>query len=499
MCLYLTFALSIAAIGNAGNSTSSLRGPSAAKGKHAAEDDAGAPLLLPLYRETVPVHQDGKVVSLKTAYSGKISIGSPVSQEFSVVFDTGSGHVVLPSLSCDSATCLAHRRYNITDSPKAWPVNADGTTVPDDELCDQATIGYGTGSVTGEFVHEAVCLGAAQRDTKAISLKTGQSQKICTTVNMVVAVEMSAQPFESFKFDGIFGLGLDSLALSSQFSFFSRFAAQSQSQSRRLPRFGFFLGDSEHGEQSEIAVGGHNADRLLGNLAWAPVATPKLGFWNVKIGAVRIGGVEVANCKKGACRGILDTGTSHLGVPSHHLETVNDLLSQSVANSADCRSAASPSLSIDINGFTITLGPEDYMPSNPANLAIPAPAATQDSAGVALQDTAGVRHCQPRIMPVNMKKPLGPNLFILGEPVLHRYYTVYDWHKQRVGFGLANSQKNRLRDGATAKATIKVEALDALDGDDEEIYLMQVSVTVTVCEDSAAGAPLLQSGVPLLH
>jgi len=327
---------------------------------------------------------------------------------------------------------------------------------------------------------------------------------------MVVAVEMSAQPFESFKFDGIFGLGLDSLALSSKFSFFSQFSAEPHSKS--ASRFGFFLSDGTHGDQSEIAVGGHNSNRLMGPLAWAPVAMPKLGFWNVKISSVRIGGVDVANCKKGGCKGILDTGTSHLGVPSHHIETISDLLSKNVAGTTDCRSVVAPDLTIDINGFIITLGPEDYMPATPSHLAIAGSAATIENAvditssstGLALpEDPSALRRCQPKVMPVNMQKPLGPNLFLLGEPVLRRYYTVYDWHKQRVGFGLANSHKNRIRSGATGSATaeLKVEAFDALEGEDEEIYMLQMTVTITMCEESPSGGMLGSSSLsstPLL-
>merc|ERR1719409_1171505 len=52
------------------------------------------------------------------------------------------------------------------------------------------------------------------------------------------------------------------------------------------------------------------------------------------------------------------------------------------------------------------------------------------------------RHCRPKMMPVSMPAPLGPKLFILGEPVLHRYYTVYDWTSESVGFGLAASRRN---------------------------------------------------------
>merc|ERR1719238_1029302 len=50
--------------------------------------------------------------------------------------------------------------------------------------------------------------------------------------------------------------------------------------------------------------------------------------------------------------------------------------------------------------------------------------------------------CRPRIMAVNLPEPIGPDLFILGEPLLHRYYTVYDWSAERVGFGISATEKN---------------------------------------------------------
>ena len=99
-----------------------------------------------------------------------------------------------------------HRRYNASTSSSALAINVDGTAVPEDELCDQVTIGYGTGTITGEFVREQVCPGG--------------NPDACMEVSIVSAVEMSAQPFSSFNFDGIFGLALDSLALSPEFSFF---------------------------------------------------------------------------------------------------------------------------------------------------------------------------------------------------------------------------------------------------------------------------------------
>merc|ERR1719195_767099 len=157
------------------------------------------PFIIPLRRESVPVRRQGKIVSFKTSYSGLINIGSP-PQEFRVVFDTGSGHVLVPSIDCHSEACEVHKRFNKSASLSAVAINTDGTRVPANELCDQVTIGFGTGDVTGEFVLDKVCLGPADN----------QSDEGCLNMHVVTAVEMSTQPFKSFLFDGILGLGLSS-------------------------------------------------------------------------------------------------------------------------------------------------------------------------------------------------------------------------------------------------------------------------------------------------
>merc|ERR1719316_1910263 len=103
-------------------------------------EEARQPYLVPLRRESVPVRRHGKIASFKTSYSGVISVGSPKRQEFRVVFDTGSGHVVLPAIECGSETCLLHKRYNMSASRSAALVNADGTDVAPGDYADQATL-----------------------------------------------------------------------------------------------------------------------------------------------------------------------------------------------------------------------------------------------------------------------------------------------------------------------------------------------------------------------
>lgn len=294
------------------------------------------------------------------------------------------------------------------------------------------------------------------------------------------------------------------------------------------PQFGAFLTEGEDGEESEMAFGGHNPARLLEPLSWTPVAMPELGYWQIEILAVRINGVELDVCMDGTCRGVVDTGTSHLGIPAPHDVEFNELLTRSAEDLLDCRLVEAPEVTIELRGYNLTLGAANYMRRLPLREGVTvssskgvhleadatAPNATapnettpsvqdettaadtapsettssvqndtvaaanetvnQSGAGTATAqeihphaDTADSetksvptmplaeastleepeeirRFCRPRTMPVRLPPPLGPKLFILGEPVLHRYYTVYDWKARSVGFGLSNSRRNTM-------------------------------------------------------
>jgi len=398
----------------------------------------------------------GRVVSHKSAYYGAISLGADGAaspQEFSVVFDTGSGHVVVPSVDCASEACLVHRRYNISASGGAQAINSDGEPVPRDELGDQVTIGFGTGTVKGEFAQETVCAGPR-------GSAGGSADLPCTTLRVVVAVEMSEQPFKSFAFDGIFGLGLGSLALSPEFSFFGELAS---ARASILPRFGIYLAGGESGRGSEIAMGGYNQARVHGPLSWAPVVRPQLGYWQVQVLAIFIGDVEIAACKSGSCRAIVDTGTSHLGIPKQHLSSISELLAVPAADGdADCRRASAPVLRIDLApNVTLELRPEDYMREGPG---------VPRKSSRSLRDSEAGALCKPRLMPVSLQAQLGPNLFILGEPVLRRYYTVYDWKAPRVGFGVARGAADEEVPDGGAEDEAEAEQLSG-------IYLVQVELT----------------------
>eukprot|EP00438_Fugacium_kawagutii_P014513 Skav224398 [mRNA] locus=scaffold2452:200661:206794:- [translate_table: standard] len=297
-------------------------------------------------------------------------------------------------------------------------------------------------------------------------------------MSIIVAVEMSSQPFKSFQFDGILGLGLPGLTMSRTAwagvdgrldlaisSCWLMLVGGCKAQ----PRFGVFLCDGEFGEQSEVSFGGLDPRRLMEPISWSNVAMEdaRPDAWSelgVRTRAIRINGEVMEVCDDGTCRGVLDTGTSHLGIPapfdkdsrSHDQDLQTD-----AGDLLDCRNAEAPLLEIELHeGKVITLYPFNYMRRLPLRDGVtvgskegralrvmrkpptsslvnchpfPPPLAAPRSAETNSSDVR--RRCSPRLMAVKLPEPLGPKLFILGEPVLHRYYTVYDWEEKKATGG----------------------------------------------------------------
>ncbi|CAE7709350.1 Pgc [Symbiodinium sp. CCMP2456] len=348
-----------------------------------------------LRRESVPIYRMGKIASFKTSYSGVVSIGYP-PQDFRVVFDTGSAHIILPAVECHTEACLANNRrlYNQAASTTSLPINADGSIVHEGDDGEQVTIGFGTGEITGEFAKDTVCMGKGQTaDERRLLMAEARRQKeiaalikqetlvgdylededianaegaevvadhspMCVEMNIIVAVEMSTVPFKTFKFDGILGLSLDGLAMNRNFSTFDMLVRNGMA---RQPHFGVFLTDNEDVEPSEVAFGGADSRRMLEPVSWSEVYMPELGYWIVPILAVRVGGVELDFCKDGTCRGVVDTGTSHLGVPGPYDKELSQMLQVDAGDLLDCRLAKSPNVEIDLPGKTIELLPASYM------------------------------------------------------------------------------------------------------------------------------------------
>lgn len=387
-----------------------------------AEPQASAELVtIPLNKQYVPVVRRNRTVTYKTAYYGDLFVGLPTPQNFTVVFDTGSAHLFIPSSKCRSQTCTAHKRYERGLSGSAVDIDHEGAEVASElEDRDQVAISYGTGEIVGEFTQEMACLKYSAGESSSAAAHKGH----CTRIRVIVARELTTEPFHAFEFDGVLGLGLESLALDPEFSFLGQ---MERLNPQMHPVFGVFISRSDD-VPSEISFGGADTRRISGDLQWAPVAQPELGYWQLQVRGVSVGGKALDFCKSGDCIAIADTGTSLVGVPKPVAQQVHWLLARKVSGGAqpapDCRQQPGPDIVFDFGSLQLTIGPEDY--SRPAGLRV-----------VNSRTNETELICRASFLPVEERLSSSSKAWILGEPVLRKYYTAYDWHRKQVGFALA--------------------------------------------------------------
>lgn len=376
------------------------------------------PIVLPLSRRLARLGNDS-APTLKSFYMGTVRVGSASTgpQELLVFFDTGSGQVILDSTRCTSPACKGHRQY-AADGQGAVSVNTNGQPVHAGARGDIVTIGLDTndvepGKVTGNFVRDTVCLGMERG--------LGSRAEACAELILVAATNMTAEPFAQVPFDGIVGLGLEGLSISGEYSFFGRLRATTG----LLPHFAIFVPPGHQDGRAEITFGGHNEARLASPLAWVPVVRPEQGFWQVAIASIRIGDQPLDLCSDGGCHGVVDSSSSHLGVPPDALRELEGALA---ADGDDC--STGPELHMALaNGVTLTLTAKDYSRREGTKCRAqlhPLLDTDRQKAGRQSIDKKEVR-----------RGGLAHHTFVLGEPVLRRYYTVYDWDTKSVGFGRA--------------------------------------------------------------
>mmetsp|Transcript_67254 Transcript_67254/g.180727 ORF Transcript_67254/g.180727 Transcript_67254/m.180727 type:complete len:429 (+) Transcript_67254:93-1379(+) len=319
-------------------------------------------------------------------YFGKVSVGTP-PQEFTVVFDTGSGNLLLPSQQCKDQACTSHKRFNAGASSTAVDVGfADSPDKPVVKGGDRdvVTITFGTGEISGVFVKDNICVGS-----------------ICTHGNFVAATEESDEPFSLVPFDGIFGLGLQQMSEGPHFNILD---CMIRDKVLKANMFAVFFGATDE-EPSEITFGEYRKAKMATDLFWVPVSSP--GYWQVQMEDITIANKRMSLCK-GQCQVAVDTGTSLMAGPT---DIVNDLIDKlAVANNCSNYDTL-PDLGFVVGKHILNLKPEDYVDKS------------EDGCSVAL-------------MTLDIPPPKGP-LFIFGDPFLRKYYTVYDREALRVGFALA--------------------------------------------------------------
>lgn len=330
-------------------------------------------------------------------YYGEISLGNP-QQPFKVVFDTGSSNLWVPSKSCWSIACWTHNVYH---SDKSNTYKADGRSLE---------IRYGSGSMKGFLSNDQLSL----------------SGLTVTNQTFGEATSLPGITFVMAKFDGLLGMGFDTISVDGAVTPFKNMIDQKLIPE---PIFSFYLNRDQNSQPGgELLLGGIDQNYIDGEITYTPVTHE--AYWQIKMDSVKMNPHQghdpaknvsdpIVVCENG-CQAIADTGTSLIAGPTADIRKLNELIGAIPVPGGEyvlpsCDLSNLPDLIFTIEGREFPLKPEQYI------LKI-----ISSSKNICISGLLG------------MDIPKQP-LWILGDVFIGPYYTVFDYGNGRVGFAHTKS------------------------------------------------------------
>ncbi|KFP82910.1 Pepsin A, partial [Acanthisitta chloris] len=258
-------------------------------------------------------------------YFGTISIGTP-PQKFTVVFDTGSSNLWVPSVFCSSPGCRNHKRFNPEDSSTFLSTN------------DTLFIAYGTGSMTGVLGYDTVNVAGISISDQIFGLA-------------------ETEPGDFFyyaPFDGILGLAFPSIASSGATPVFDNMMMENL-----VDRDIFSVYLSRDGQPgSFVLFGAIDPYYTTKGITWIPLSAET--YWQITMDSVSVHGKQVA-CSSG-CQAIVDTGTTLLTMPVRALRILLVSLGASFNGEISCQAVSKlPDVIFHINGKAFPVPPRAYV------------------------------------------------------------------------------------------------------------------------------------------
>lgn len=317
-------------------------------------------------------------------FFGEISLGNP-QQNFTVIFDTGSSDLWVPSSYCVSQACAMHHKFKAF---KSSTYTHDGRVFG---------IHYGSGHLLGVMAREQLMVGSL-------------------TVQNQIFGEAVYEPGFAFvmaHFDGVLGLGFPQLAEEMGSPVFDSMIAQNSVDE---PVFSFYLRNNGSGFGGELLFGGVDETLFVPPINW--VSVTQKGYWQIKMDGVKVQGA-LSFCYRSShgCQAVVDTGTSLIGGPSRDILMLQQFIGATPTAIGeyllDCaRISSLPVVSFLLNDVEYSLTGEQYVRREILN---------------------NNEICISGFQSIDVPSPSGP-MWILGDVFLSQFYSIYDRGHNRVGF-----------------------------------------------------------------
>ncbi|CAO3640499.1 unnamed protein product [Cunninghamella echinulata] len=325
-------------------------------------------------RKKVDTGQVPLVGTDKAEWYGIIEVGMP-PKEFTVLIDTGSSDLILPSIECNT-TCDGHKKYTGSDSSTS------------SELNDSKTIQFENGeTISGTVYTDSVTMGGLNVPSQHLFAPNSYPSSLAT---------------DKFSPDGILGLGFQTQSQIQQSPFF-----QSLYQTNQLDAGVFGLSLKNSG--ANLFLGGVNSAEFQGEITYTPITLE--GAWQIDVNSIQAEGSLVFKDKLNA---YVDSGSEPIITDPHTAEKIFSSIPGSKRSAVDeniyvvpCDSI--PSISFTIGGKMFSIDPSLF------NLG---------------KEVEGSSYCVCALMGTGND----PNTLILGSVFLQNVYSVFDMKESRIGF-----------------------------------------------------------------
>merc|ERR1711865_952130 len=315
-------------------------------------------------------------------YYGTIQVGTP-QQDLRVIYDSGSANLWVSNIK---PGLFSKHKYFQHEKSSSYVANG---TVFDIE--------YGSGPVSGNYSADTISVGGVEIPGY--------------TFAEVDNVKGLGPAYSVGHFDGICGMGLDDISVD---GVETPLRALVNSGKLDDSLFAFYLGSG--GADGELTIGGVNSAHYTGDFHYVPVVDMvpgKTGYWEIVLDDVLVNGNSISSAK----RGVVDSGTSLMVVPSNEIKSIAKIVGAKRLSiippfnkeyTIDCNADA-PSIDFQIDGKTYSLSKTDY--------------SLDQGSGQFLFAFMGQ----------DIPAPVGP-LIIMGDVFMRAHYCKFDVGQKRVGF-----------------------------------------------------------------
>ncbi|KHN88410.1 Aspartic protease 6 [Toxocara canis] len=317
-------------------------------------------------------------------YVGNITIGTPPTQQFNVVLDTGSSNLWIPDSTCTTSDCSLKHRYN---------ANASSTHSIDGR---QWRVIYGDGSnANGYLGTDVITLGGVGEAQLRI-----QSQTFGQATSMM--------GFRNDPVDGILGLGFTALADDFVEPPVINAIAQKLLDEPIFTVWMQAAGYQQNVYGGQFTYGGLDPEHCGPVIAYQPLSMAS--FWQYRMKAIGVG--NYLNRK--GWEVIADTGTSFIGGPAYVIDEIGAALGAKYDHYNQLYFVPCGSEDTLIN-IVLYVGEHKYE-IEPRNYIVKM---TTNKCAVGMFGYSSGGY--------------GPT-WILGDPLIRQYCVIHDVGQQRIGF-----------------------------------------------------------------